>query len=252
VVDSGAGIDAKNISKVFQDIVQFDVNKNQKGGGSGMGLWLSKQIVELHGGTVAVTSEGLGKGCCFELRLSVIAPSPSFCSSAMPGHSSAQLQSFHRHAISRSTHPFAVHPFPLTSSMPAPSRQCLVVDDSKLNRKVMVRLLGLFDCPALEAGDGMQCVTMVRESVDRFGMVFIDNEMPLLSGPEAVAQLRAMGYRGSIVGVTGNAQSEELKLFSDCGADEVLLKPVTLDMLGACLGRHGLTADNDNTHRDLE
>jgi CheY-like chemotaxis protein/anti-sigma regulatory factor (Ser/Thr protein kinase) len=230
VIDSGVGIAVENLPKVFRDIVQFDVNKNQEGGGSGMGLWLSKQIVELHGGAVAVSSEGLGKGCCFEVRLrTVIDASASFLNPPVivvpVNHPQPQNNI--------STRTQRVHPLP--------SHHCLVVDDSKLNRKVMMRFLQLLDYATEEAGDGMQCVDAVKEgAIDHFSLVFIDNSMPVLSGPDAVTQLREMGYRGIIIGVTGNAVPEDMRHFVKSGANEVLVKPVTYEMLEKCLVRYGL------------
>jgi signal transduction histidine kinase/CheY-like chemotaxis protein len=67
--DNGVGIAKKNMSKVFKKIIQFDANTNQAGGGSGLGLYITRGLVELHGGTVSVHSEGLGTGCLFKVRL---------------------------------------------------------------------------------------------------------------------------------------------------------------------------------------
>ena len=69
VTDTGHGIAPENQHKVFNQIVQFHANKQQGGGGSGIGLWISKKIVELHGGKVGLFSEGEGKGCTFYLEL---------------------------------------------------------------------------------------------------------------------------------------------------------------------------------------
>jgi signal transduction histidine kinase/CheY-like chemotaxis protein len=69
VQDTGIGIARKNLSKVFKKIIQFDANKNQAGNGSGLGLYITRGLVELHGGTVSVYSDGLGSGCLFRIRL---------------------------------------------------------------------------------------------------------------------------------------------------------------------------------------
>ena len=71
VADSGTGISAQNQTKLFGQYVQFDANKLQEGKGSGLGLWISKGIAELHGGIVGVYSEGEGKGSTFYLDLPV-------------------------------------------------------------------------------------------------------------------------------------------------------------------------------------
>jgi signal transduction histidine kinase len=65
VTDSGAGLSKQNLSQLFQEGVQFNANKLQAGGGSGLGLWISKGIVDLHHGLLSATSPGIGLGCTF-------------------------------------------------------------------------------------------------------------------------------------------------------------------------------------------
>jgi len=67
VADSGAGMSAEQVARLFKEGVQFNVNELQAGQGSGLGLFIAKGIVELHGGRLAVSSEGLGKGSTFTL-----------------------------------------------------------------------------------------------------------------------------------------------------------------------------------------
>ena len=69
VQDSGPGISIENQSRLFKEIVQFNPEKLQAGGGSGLGLWISKNIVDLHGGQLSVHSEGGGKGTTFRLEI---------------------------------------------------------------------------------------------------------------------------------------------------------------------------------------
>ena len=71
VRDTGAGISLYNQSQLFGQYVQFNANKLQKGGGSGLGLWISKGITELHGGNIGAFSEGEGKGSVFFIELPV-------------------------------------------------------------------------------------------------------------------------------------------------------------------------------------
>jgi signal transduction histidine kinase/CheY-like chemotaxis protein len=68
-IDSGVGIAAENIPKVFKKIIQFDANINQQGKGSGLGLYITRGLVELHGGTVSVESGGPGTGSTFIVLL---------------------------------------------------------------------------------------------------------------------------------------------------------------------------------------
>ena len=68
VTDSGAGLSKQNLLQLFQEGVQFNASKLQAGGGSGLGLWISKGIVDLHYGLLSATSQGIGFGCTFIVR----------------------------------------------------------------------------------------------------------------------------------------------------------------------------------------
>jgi signal transduction histidine kinase/ActR/RegA family two-component response regulator len=72
VSDSGAGIAPENICKLFKQIIQFDSNRLQNGGGSGLGMFISRGIVDLHGGRIHATSDGLDRGSTFSVDLPVV------------------------------------------------------------------------------------------------------------------------------------------------------------------------------------
>ena len=65
VKDSGAGISSENIRRLFVEVVQFNANTLQGGGGTGLGLWICKKIIDMHGGVIGASSEGEGKGSVF-------------------------------------------------------------------------------------------------------------------------------------------------------------------------------------------
>ena len=69
VTDTGAGLTEENISRLFNEVVQFNPELLQSGGGSGLGLWITNSIVKMHCGTVCAESEGLGKGCSFTVEV---------------------------------------------------------------------------------------------------------------------------------------------------------------------------------------
>ena len=67
--------------------------------------------------------------------------------------------------------------------------------------------------------------------IDTFDAILMDSVMPIMTGPEATARIRALGYTGLILGVTGNALPEDIEHFTKCGANAVLTKPVNTDLL---------------------
>lgn len=75
----------------------------------------------------------------------------------------------------------------------------------------------------------------------------MDFEMPLLRGPEATQQIRKMGFNRTILGVTGNVLAEDVKFFVSQGANEVLAKPISMDMLQSCWERYPLVNQESST-----
>ena len=169
---------------------------------------------------------------------------------------------------------------PAAARAPAPSSRplqaagvcrLLVVDDSALNVKMMVRQLkgaqsrrpNLFQektCTAAaaveaeegphppplqrvemeiaEADDGLGAVALVRRAMEEgrpFDAVFMDSVMMHMQGPEAAQAMRAMGFEGLVVGVTGNVMADDVALYLQAGADRVLFKPVVVDELDTVL-----------------
>ena len=149
VKDSGAGMTAENLLRLFQEGVQFNANTLQDGGGSGFGLYISKGIVTLHEGTIWAESEGEGCGSTFFVKLPLSTSRPP------------QLG-------------LATTRFATTLSMPGqldlvasvekkttPKLTILVVDDSDMTRKMVMQKLRSQGHTCVEAADGVQAVSMV-------------------------------------------------------------------------------------------
>ena len=192
------------------------------GGGSGLGLWISEKIVELHGGIVGVSSAGEGYGCTFYLEIpmevreclmSEVTPPPL-------------------EALSALTRGSACSSF----------RNVLMVDDSALNRKMMNRLLTRKGYICYEAEDGTDAVDLVRKSLSAssnitYDLILMDNVMPIMIGPLATQAIRSMGYTGPVIGITGNALREDIAEFKAYGADDVLPKPLDMNAFDKIVAR---------------
>jgi len=110
-------------------------------------------------------------------------------------------------------------------------KKALIVDDVLSNRKVLLRhmrnVFGHID----EAEDGVQAVNCVKRAAEQgspYDVIFMDFVMPNMDGPTATAEIRSMGFKGPIFGVTGNALTSDIQLFIERGANGVFLKPVDM------------------------
>jgi two-component system, sensor histidine kinase len=228
VKDTGAGISKENQKRLFNEIVQFNPEKLQAGGGSGLGLWITQEILNLHDGSISVSSEGEGMGSSFTIEIPMfrhaVAP-PSF-TETRPSSLSAIVRLDTRdetdgsetrapglflgdQAMSeRSLNGDPSNFMPKGSS----SLEVLVVDDSRLNRKMLLKCLQADGHRCIEAADGLEAIAMVKERINHagggndkpFDAILMDFIMPNMDGPTATKEIRALGYTSPIFGVTGN------------------------------------------------
>ena len=138
--DTGSGIAPENLHKLFREGVQVDATLNQGGGGSGMGLFISKRIMDLHNGVIGVTSEGVGLGCTFFIEIPIIDVCP---------------------VLSQRNPKASVH----THSVAAKYYHFLVVDDSSLTRKMMLQLLTALGHRCTQAVDGEDAIRKYEKAL---------------------------------------------------------------------------------------
>ena len=278
VIDTGVGIKPENQARVFSQFEQFDKSTLQSGGGSGLGLWISFNIINCHRGTLKFRSEGVGKGTVFYfdlplysgeglINLSTVEERPrlpgtakvhplsiKFPDSKIVVHTPDVLNEISTTAttevidisdsypvtpnfIPRQGESIATpeHVLEPVESMNAGCRKhslrFLLVDDVASVRKMFRRLLegisSLQPCVILEVEDGSEAVAAVNSNpAGYFDCIFMDSVMQNIHGPEAVKVLRSSGYTGVIIGVTGNAMSEDAESFLSSGLDKLLFKPI--------------------------
>ena len=104
----------------------------------------------------------------------------------------------------------------------------LIVDDSGPTRRMVARRLTPLGFEVTQANDGLECLELCGRTIT-YDVILMDDAMPKLTGPEAVTALRAQGYSGLIIGVTGSADSNTFSKFKLSGANEVLTKPLDVD-----------------------
>lgn len=226
VKDSGAGMTQEQLKKLFGKGVQFNVNELQHGNGSGLGLYISKGIIEQHDGQLLCNSKGLGCGTSFMMRIPIF--------------------DFKKQEEEKKKHIQLAHDEDATPDLAFEDAKLriLVVDDSISNRKLLCRLLKNKGHVNSQAEDGSVAVEMVMEA-DRkgepFDLVLMDYEMPNMTGPEAARVIRSYGSDVFIVGVTGNLMPEDVDYFQECGAGAILSKPFRMSELDNLIFEHNIT-----------
>ena len=225
------------LGKVFDSGVQFNRNKNQKGGGSGLGLFIAKGIVDQHNGTLSVASDGLGAGTSFLFKLPVYGKPEAQKESSKPLNLVERDVSITEKVSSSWLDELGERD------------QCyriLVVDDAPMNRKLLTRLLLKRGHEVDMAEDGLQAYKKVvaeKKEGRRYDTILMDFQMPVMDGPTATQQIRMEGCDSFIVGITGNVLPQDVEHFKMCGADGVLGKPFQVEELENMWIEYGVTSD---------
>lgn len=214
ITDTGIGIAPENISKLFKPFVQIDGALNRKHMGTGLGLALVKQIVELHDGQIGLTSE-LGVGSCFTVDL------PYLAAVSHPGQPE-QLAIAHE-ADLHHTHP----------GQPAPIQAPLVLlaEDTPDNVAAIASYLEAKGYRLIYAIDGQEAIDLALSHQP--DLILMDIQMPGVDGLEAIMQIRQQEslHTTPIIALTALAMKGDQERCLAAGADSYLSKPVKLKQL---------------------
>jgi len=217
VTDTGIGIAPENISKLFQPFVQIDSALNRQFNGTGLGLALVKQIVELHGGRVGLTSE-LGVGSCFTIDLPY-----------NPDDSASS-----RVATSADSQPVdGGLPFPHTdASVP---HLILLAEDNEANVSTVMSYLGARGYRILLAKNGREAIALAQ--AEHPALILMDIQMPGMDGLEVMQHLRRDPTLANvpIIALTALAMTGDRDRCLAAGANEYLAKPVRLKQLATMI-----------------
>ena len=200
VRDTGIGIPAEALPRIFNMFSQVDRPTERSAGGLGIGLALVKGLVEMHGGTVTARSEGQGRGSEFIVALPMLAY-VSEIAEAASGE---------------------------TASGPGVKRRVLVVDDNRDGAESLSEMLLLFGHEVRTAHDGLEAVEAAEQW--RPEVILMDLGMPKLNGLEATQRIRAKawGREVAIIALTGWGQDADRERSRAAGCDGHLVKPVNL------------------------
>ena len=197
ITDSGSGIPVEMLPKVFEMFTQLDSSIERTQGGLGIGLSMVKRLVEMHGGTISIQSEGIGCGTQAEVRLpATLAPEPT--------------------------------PWTIKTELPHPrkGRRILVADDNHDAADSLAKLLSIMGNEVRTAYDGVDAVDLASQF--RPDVVMLDFGMPRMNGHEACRRIRATAglEKTVMIAVTGWGQDEDRLRSQEAGFDLHLTKPI--------------------------
>ncbi len=206
IADTGIGIQKGEITNIFDDFGQANNSINQNYGGTGVGLAISKNLVELQGGIIGVESTA-NKGSCFYFELGF--------------EESSNADRFMEEKTSGSLPQF-------TNLKQA---KILLVEDNIVNQRVAVSYIKYWGAQVTCANNGLQALTLFKE--EPFDLLLVDLFMPVMNGFEAIQNIRALetGKTVPIIALTASAETSSMDKALAAGANICLTKPFNSDQL---------------------
>lgn len=211
ISDSGRGIAANMLSRLFEPFIQEDGSFRRKYGGTGLGLSIVKQLVEkMDGGVELQSTPGQGTVVRFHIRAGVLEDDPQLELSTQSGQQGSIA-----------------------------AKRILVVEDEKINAMVISAMLGKMGHEVYLATNGLQALQKIKELP--FDCIFMDIQMPELDGIETTQAIRSTALHQNrkvpIVALTAHAMQGDRERFLSAGMDDYLAKPVEMDGLKEVLLR---------------
>lgn len=208
-VDTGIGIDEKNLDRIFERFTQIDESNIRESGGTGLGLTIVKQLVQLMGGTIQCESEeGKGSRFFFELQLP---------------YKEATLEHYENREI-------------VIGDSAKNKMRILIVDDDRVNGKVLMSFLNKEGHNCMLASSGMEAISLYETF--RPDVTFMDISMPEMSGIEAMKAIKSIDHYDDnpIIAQTAFAFDEDKEEFIKLGFHGYLRKPIDFDEVRGILG----------------
>jgi len=222
IKDTGVGIRKEDLSQLFESFKRFELKINRNIEGSGLGLNIVKQLVDLMKGKIEVNSE-YGKGSeftvCIPQKIMDVKPIGSL-----------------EAALSESK---KVAPAPV-DFFTAPEARVLVVDDNSMNLSLMKNLLKRTQMNVDLASGGRKCLEYTKQNT--YDLILMDHMMPELDGVETLQMIRSdalnVNCNTKIVALTANAIVGSREMYLEYGFDDYLSKPIQAAQLDELLVRH--------------
>ncbi|NEX17341.1 MAG: hypothetical protein C1943_12090 [Halochromatium sp.] len=226
--DTGIGISVEQRQRLFEPFAQADTSRTRQYGGTGLGLAVSKQLIELMGGQISLESTP-GQGSCFRFEIAAEAlPAADPTAETAPGFASE-----------------AGSEPPDSASAQPPSalvgHRLLLAEDTPINQQIVCGLLADTGLLIEVVDNGQQALerfqAMARSPSQRPDLILMDIQMPVLDGYEAARQIRALDAEIPIIALTAHAYPDDIEKARAAGMNAHLSKPIDIRQLKALLGR---------------
>jgi signal transduction histidine kinase/CheY-like chemotaxis protein len=218
VEDTGVGISKEALPKLFKSFNQADNSTSRKFGGTGLGLAISKNLSQMMGGDIFISSE-LGVGTKMTINLNLEITNQRFLNIK---HTKENLERDYKKHI-------------------------LLAEDNAVNRKIAGKMLGKLGLKVDFANDGKEAVACASEKY--YPLILMDMQMPVVDGLEATRQIRSGNSQcaeTSIVAMTANAGEEDKKRCFDVGMNGFVAKPIRLENLIDEIDKHLSSPEETN------
>tara|TARA_R110001599_G_C12276844_1_gene662665 strand:- start:11922 stop:14042 length:2121 start_codon:yes stop_codon:yes gene_type:complete len=220
IKDTGIGIGQQDQVNLFQPFAQVKYEVDREFGGTGLGLVIARRLAEMLESSLSLQSE-LGKGTIMTLALNLAIDDHG----ALPAAKPAKTDLLNVRNV--------------TETPGARLSPLLIVDDNEFNRLVLTRQLALLGYTAEESSDGKEALEKLKRT--NYALIITDCHMPRMNGFELarnirqIESIRPSGHKTVVIAYTADAMSESKAKCLEAGMDDVLIKPVSLEVLGSML-----------------
>ena len=213
VKDTGQGMTEEQIKKLFDEYTRFNLKANRTTIGTGLGMTITRQLLDMMKGTISVKSKP-GEGSVFTVRIPQLRLDSAVCGAEL----AEKLHNFTFHSTSIGKKSQIIREY-------MPYGSVLVVDDVESNIYVAKGMLMSYGLKIDTATSGFETIEKINKG-NVYDVIFMDHMMPKMDGMEAVKKIREMGYKNAIVALTANAIVGQAGMFMKNGFDGYISKPI--------------------------
>ena len=224
VNDTGQGMSKEQIDKLFDEYSRFNVEANRSTEGTGLGMSITHNLIQMMGGEISIESEP-GVGSTFTVALPQVK-----ADSAVLGREMVEtLQSFRSSSRAQMRRTQVIRD-------PMPYGRVLIVDDVGTNIYVARGLLMPYGLSIDSVDSGFAAIEKIKQS-NEYDIIFMDHMMPEMDGVETTKNIRDLGYAHPIVALTANAVVGQADVFLKNGFDDFISKPIDVRQLNLTLNK---------------